>query len=389
MEPDERFDGYHAFDYLDDGDYRTFELAEMHSGFEPWEVPLEPDEVERAERIARESTVVSLHEHAFRFPAEIDRIDEYVREGRGHTAYEFLARSNLDCVFDMGFDGLSGIHSKNGWKFEDVIHDWGVRTCDVAHSDFAHAVEDVEDVRRAHEEGTVGIVPAIESAMPIENELDRIEVLYGLGVRSMGLTYIESNALGTGGGDDFRDDGGLTRFGVEAIDRMNKVGMAVSTSHASERTAIEACDVSSKPVLDTHTRPKGEDEDRGASDEELRAVADTGGVVAVASSATIPDIETYMEHFEYMVDLVGIDHVAFGPDVLYGDHRRLLGSLAEKYGLEIPMEMDGRYHVKGLENPTEAWHNIVRWLVGEGYDDEAIRKVIGENVLRALGEIWA
>jgi membrane dipeptidase len=384
---DKRYDGYEAYDYLDTADYRTFELAGEHAG-DPYEVPLDDEEEARVERLVRETPVISLHEHAFRFPADLERIDEYVREGRCHTGYEFLADSPLDGVFDMHLDGLSGIHSKNGWKYEDVIDDVGTRRCDHAHSDVAVTVEDVDDLRRAHEEGRVGMVAALESSMPIENELDRIETLYGLGVRSMGITYIQSNALGTGGGDDYGRDGGLTAFGAEAVGRMNDVGMAISVSHASERTAIDACEVSAAPVLDTHTRPAMDDPDRGASDEKLRAVADTGGVAGIVASSTIPDIETYMEGFEYVLDLVGPDHVAFGPDVLYGDHRRLLQVLGRQYDVDVPEEIGGRTYVKGLENPTEAWHNIPRWLVAEGYDDRTIEKVLGGNVLRVLSEVW-
>ncbi|PSQ19155.1 peptidase M19 [Halobacteriales archaeon QS_8_69_26] len=387
MDLADRWDGYSAFDYLDPEDYRTFDLAGKHAG-EPYEVPLDGAEEDRAERLARESTVVSLHEHAFRFPADVEETPEYVREGRTHTAYEHLAESPLDAVFDMHLDGLSGIHTKEGWKFEEMVHDVGMRGCDLAHSEFAFQAGSVEDIREAAEGDRLALVPAIESSMPIENELDRIEVLYGVGVRSMGITYIESNALGTGGGDDFGSDGGLTRFGAAAVERMNDVGMAVSVSHASEQTTLDACEVSDAPVLDTHTRPRMADEDRGASDETLQAVADTGGVVGIVASSTIPDVETYMEHFEYVRDLVGIDHVAFGPDVLYGDHRGLLQWLGAKYGLDIPEGIGGRRYVKGLENPTEAWHNIPRWLVKEGYTDDEIAKLLGGNVLRVLDEVW-
>jgi len=383
-----KYEGYESFDYLDaTEDYEAFDLPAMHSGFEPYEVSLDEHELARAEKIAGEATIVSLHEHAFSFPEQIrEETWEYVRQGRVFTPYEYLAESNLDGVFDMHLDGLSGIHSQEGWKWDDIVHDLGMRACDIAHQDFVVRAESVSDIRQAKNEGRLAMVPALESSAMIENELDRIEILYGLGVRSMGLTYNESNALGTGQDDIYERDGGLTAFGVEAIERMNDVGMAVSVSHASPQTALDACAVSDAPVLDTHTL--AEEVGYGASDEELRAVADTGGVVAVASSAVIPDIEYFMENFEYMVDLVGIDHVAFGPDVLYGDHRGLLNLLDEQYDVTIPESARDCDHVEGLENPTEAWHNIVRWLVRERYDDEDIKKVLGENVLRVLEEIW-
>jgi membrane dipeptidase len=386
---DSGFDGYRAFDYLPEYDHP--ELAGTYAeAAEPYEVPLDADQEERYERLVDEHPVVSLHEHAFHFPADVGELRAYVREGRAHTAYEALAESNLDCVVDMMLDGLSGVHTKRGWTYDDVVHDVAMRTGDIAHSETVDVVGTVEDVRAAAELDRVGFVPALESSMPIENDPDRVETLYGMGVRSLGVTYIESNALGTGGGDDFGADGGLTSFGAEAIERMNEVGMAVSVSHASEGTTLDACEVSAAPVLDTHARPAGagEDEGRGASDEALQAVADTGGVIGIVASATIPDLETFMRDFEYVRDLVGTDHVTFGPDTLYGDHRQLLQALGAQYDVDIPLEIDGHRAVEGLENPTEAWNNIPRWLVREGYSEEAIRKVIGGNTLRVLEEVW-
>lgn len=388
MASEDRYDGYESFEYLEAGeDYRAFDLADMHAGFEPYEVLLSDEEQRRVSRLNEEATIVSLHEHAFSFPEHvIEETDDYVREGRVFTPYAYLAQSNLDGVFDMHLDGLSGIHSREGWKWDDIVHDLGMRACDLAHQEFVLRAGSVDDIRRADEEGRLALVPALESAAMIENELDRIEILYGLGVRSMGLTYNESNAVGTGKGDIYERDGGLTSFGVEVVERMNKVGMAISVSHASEQTALDACEVSEKPVLNTHTLAA--EMGYGASDEELQAVADTGGVVAVAASSMIPDIDFFVQNFEYMVDLVGIDHVAFGPDVLYGDHRGLLELLGQRYEVTIPEPARGRTHVEGLENPTEAWHNIVRWLVRAGYSDTDIEKVLGENVLRVLEEIW-
>jgi membrane dipeptidase len=170
---------------------------------------------------------------------------------------------------------------------------------------------------------------------------------------------------------------------------MNKVGMAISTSHSSPRTTLDVCEVTDEPIFDTHALARtGGVGQRGSSDEELEAIADTGGVIGVLSSTHLPSIEEYMAHFEYMVDLVGVDHVAFGPDVLYGDHTSLLEVLAEFHGVELPASTMENPYVEGLENPTEAWTNIPRWLVKHGYSDEEIRKVLGGNVLRVLETVW-
>ncbi|MFB6242517.1 MAG: dipeptidase [Halobaculum sp.] len=390
MGTDKQYDGYQPYDYLDAGDdYRAFELSEKHAGFEPRTIEVTDEERARLEALTAES-VISLHDHAFRFPADIDAdLRDYVREGRIHTAYDYLAETSLDAVFDMQFDGLSTVHSLNGWKWDDIVHEVSMRACDIAHSAYARQCRSVEDIHRAREEGGLAVVQALESAAMIENELDRIEQLYGMGVRSMGITYSASNALGTGGGDVYQRDGGLTGFGVSAVERMNDVGMAISVSHASPQTSLDVCAVSDEPVFDTHALAQGAGMgSRGTSDEVFEAIADTGGVIGLLSSTHLPDIESYMEHFEYIVDLVGIEHVAFGPDVLYGDHTELLRVLAASQGMELPDSTLESAYVDGLENPTEAWINIPRWLVTNGYSDEEIRMVLGENVLRALETVW-
>jgi membrane dipeptidase len=99
-----------------------------------------------------------------------------------------------------------------------------------------------------------------------------------------------------------------------------------------------------------------------------------------------------MEHFEYCVNLVGIDHVAFGPDALFGDHVGLHHALREALSLSASKGTQPYPEVEwvdGLENPAEAFPNIVRWLVTHGYSDEDIAKVVGGNVMRVLDEVWA
>jgi membrane dipeptidase len=394
-----QYDGYEAFDYLEAGeDYTTFEFQDDLTGEwgEAYEVPLDGADAERAARLSAENTVVSLHEHAFLFPEDIDEQTEYARQGRAFTAYEFLSRSNLDAVFDWHQNGGLKVHSENGWKFSEVVHDVGMRAADIDHQEFVVRARTVDDIRRAHEEGRLAIVPCIESCMPLENELDRIEVLYGLGVRMMGITYAESNALGTGEADMRPNDGGLSSFGYDAIERMNKLGMAVSLGHASDRTVLDVAEASDAPVFLSHNGARALlDSTRLNTDEGLAAVADTGGVIGVNAaphatpSAEHPrhSIASTMDHFEYLVDLVGVDHVTFGPDTLYGDHYALHGRDVP-YEIDPDAEIERVEYVEGMENPTEVWHNVVRWLVREGYSDREIAKVTGENVLRALEDAW-
>jgi membrane dipeptidase len=398
MGSDKQYQGYQPYEYLEAGDdYEQFETqSNPHYFDEPYEIPLGEEDEDRAERLSAEETIVSMHEHAFYFPKDASDVEAYCRQGRSFTAYDALAESNLDAVFDWHLDGVLRAHSKNGWKFSEVVHDLGMRAADIAKQDFVIRAETVEDIHRAHEERKVAIVPSIEGCMMIENEIDRLDVLYGLGVRALGITYSESNALGTGLNDE-DSDGGLTKFGEKAVERMNKLGILIDPSHASRQTTLDTCEASDDPVVLSHNGAKELlDIKRLDSDEVLEAVADTGGVIGIQTAphnVASPDhpthtIESVMDHFEYVKDLVGIDHVSFGPDTQYGDHvglHKFMGKNYDKY--PDWQDIDFEY-VEGMENPTEAWQNIVRWLVREGYDDDEIRKVTGGNTLRVLEEVW-
>jgi membrane dipeptidase len=216
----------------------------------------------------------------------------------------------------------------------------------------------------------------------------------------MGLVYSESNALGNGCKED--RDGGLTKFGERCVERMNKVGMLIDVSHCGPQTAYDAAVLSKKPIIASHVGAKGVwNTKRMADDRLIRAVAEGGGVIGIeaAPHTTMSrtnmthDIDSFMEHFEYVVDLVGIDHVGFGVDCMYGDHVGLHHAFAAALSTGETSKTQQEYtevpFVKYLENPTEASWNIPRWLVRHGYSDEDIAKVIGGNAIRVLREVWA
>ena len=394
-----RYPGYKSFDYLEkDIDYKVFKLARQIDRVAPYLVPLSASEEERVLRIVGENPVISLHDHALVFPEDMTEMFEYSRQGRVATAYEGLSRSCLDCVFDNMMNGFCVITSKSGWKWNDVIHDIGIKLSDLAHQDFVIVARGLEDIQRAYVEGKVALVLCLESSTPIENELDRIDVLYGLGVRLMGLVYNESNYLGSGLRED--KDGGLTDFGRQCVERMNKLGMAIDTSHCSDQTTLDTVEQSKKPVLISHAGTRQLwDIRRLKPDNVLKAIADKGGLIGIeaAPHTTLTEehpqqsIDSFMEHFTYIEKLVGIEHVAFGPDTLYGDHIEFhhVFSAALSIGKAFAKKTSEKVlYVRGLENPTEASWNIVRWLVKHGYSDEKIVKVIGGNIISVLKEVW-
>jgi membrane dipeptidase len=283
------------------------------------------------------------------------------------------------------------------WRWLDIITDLGMRQADVAHQDDVVVIPTLDDIAHAKRDGKVGLVFDLEAVTPIENELDRLDVLFGLALRQIGIAYSDANALGSGLSEKF--DAGLTNFGRRAVRRMNQVGLAIDISHSSDRRGIDTCTASEQPVFMTHAGARAIWEtSRMKSDDVLRAVAETGGVIGMSAAphTTLSHdhprhtIDSVMDHFLYCVDLVGIENVAFGPDTLYGDHVQLhqvFGHLLRVADLGGPTYEKVDY-VDGLENPTENFTNIAEWLVQRGFSDADIVAVLGANIIRALESIW-
>ena len=100
-----------------------------------------------------------------------------------------------------------------------------------------------------------------------------------------------------------------------------------------------------------------------------------------------------MEHFEYCANLVGIDHVTLGLDTMFGDHVGVLKAFARHLSLNLdpsrrPTDYEEIEFVEGVESPAEGRLNCARWLVRHGYSDEDMTKVLGENTLRGLRQVW-
>jgi len=397
-----KWDGYTSWGYLEPGvDYYPFKLEPQVDRVPPYDFGLTEDQEDRVQGIVEKNIVISLHEHLDVFPAEpLPR----GAKARVFTGYEGLAASGCDAVFDNCVCPT----------FDRVVEFLGMRQCDYDHQGFVVVARTVDDIKRAHSDGKVALVNTIEQASAIDRDVDKVDLLFGLGVRSMGVVYSESNTLG--GGLSELGDSGLTELGYDAVKRMNKTGVVIDVSHAGDRTAMDAVEVSDKPLLISHVGSRAlTDNARMLPDDVLQACAEKGGVVGVEVAGFAPrtekhpeaSIECLLEHMEYLIALLGVDHVGAGPDTLWGDHAGLyrqgpVGTVNKRLGTghyprERPRDMPTVFdsgemvrdldYVKGLESPTD-FTNIARGLVRDGYSDAEIAKVMGLNALRVIEACW-
>ena len=258
-------------------------------------------------------------------------------------------------------------------RFEDLLDEIGLMLSDVGRNDDVVKVSNSDEIEAAKQQGKVGILPTVEH-LAIGNELQHVDVLYNAGIRLAGMTYRRKSYIGDGHLE--RNDGGLSLFGIEVIQRMNELGMVVDLSHASFRTAMDAIEFSEAPVAFSHDgsytlglKQGGGEYAAGRlrRDEELLACAKKGGIIGVTVQPSVISswgselsLDLLLDHYDYMVKLLGIDHVAIGTDS------------------SIDVRTSG--FVRGVDSPAEG-KNIIRGLITRGYSDADILKITGGNSL--------
>jgi membrane dipeptidase len=396
----ERWQGYRSYQYLEAGtDYRAFDLA-PDTGREPGaEVSWDAATEAAAARFEQDNFICSVHDHLSLRPADPAQFAECRREGREFLPYQGIAVSDVDLFFDGGAATISMVRSRGSWEWDDTVNEMAMRQADIDHQDLLVVVRSVADLDRVRAQEQVGVVFCLEAATAIESDLDRLDLLYGLGVRSMGLVFSTSNLVGGGLGED--GDGGLTRFGRRVVHRMNELGIIVDVAHAGDRTSLDAFEHSSHPVVITHAGaravwPSG----RMKPDDVIRACAETGGFIGIEAAphtTEVPerpahDLGAVMRHVEYCLDLVGPDHVALGPDTNFGDHvawHRLFYPPRPGAPAKPGPPREDIDFVRGVENPAHSMSNMIRWLFAHGYSEQDVAKVAGGNALRVIRAVWS
>ena len=249
----------------------------------------------------------------------------------------------------------------------------------------ATTAADIEAAKRA---GKVAVVLQFQGGTPLDYNANLVEAFYRLGVRVIQLTYNERNPLGDGCTE--RTDAGLSDLGVQVIAEMNRLGVAVDLSHVGYRTSMEAIEASAAPVIFSHSNARAVcDSARNLTDDQMRAAAARGGVIGVNAFPAFvarhqaPTVEHLLDHIEYMVRVVGDDHVGLGfdfsreteEDYKYFKYKE---DVYPKPPWVYPAGIDGFAKIP----------NVTRGLVARGYSDDAIRKILGGNFLRIFRQVW-
>ncbi len=254
-----------------------------------------------------------------------------------------------------------------------------------------------DDIRRAKAEGKHAGFISAEFTIAMGQNLDNLDMFHEFGLNKLQLTYNSMNFVGAGCTE--RTDAGVSNFGVKFIERMNKLGIIVDIAHCGHQTTLDACQISKYPVIASHTAAQGVyNHARGKSDEELEALAKTGGVIGVV---TIPrfladpgeaTMEHFLNHIDYIIKLVGHKHVGIGTDWPESLPEWGLRMLREKVAPLIGFRPEdlmgiGTETVKGFDDYRE-FINITRGLVSRGYSDDEIRDILGGNWLRVMEAVW-
>jgi membrane dipeptidase len=393
-----QYDGYQSFSYLKaNQDYKSYELSYNLDRVPAYSLHLTENEEEKLKKIFTKYPIVSLRDHGFIVPKKSEQILPYC--GEFHTAfhYEGISMSGIDVIFENFMDGISIIASKNGLKWDDALYLLGMRYADIQRQKTIYVASTYDDLLKAKRKKQVAILPSLEAASILENELDRVDILYGFGIRCMGITYNEANSLGSGLIEN--RDGGLTNFGRRVIERMNRLGMMIDISHCGDQTSLDVIETSKHPVFITHAGARALwNTPRMKPDHVLQACAEKGGIIGVCAapnttltkSSPNHSLQSVMEHFEYISKLVGIDHVGLGPDTFFGDHVALQHAFDDMLGISASHSGEDfveSTYVEGVENPAEAMKNMIGWLVKHHYSTKAIAKAAGGNAMRVIKSI--
>ena len=309
---------------------------------------------------------------------------------------------------DLRASGLNAVNVTMGYvagpadPFESTVADIGMWDRIVrANPGKLMKVYSSADILEAKRTGRVGIIYGFQNAMQIGPKAERVDLYADLGLRVLQLTYNPANDLG---GGSLAGDVGLTDLGREVIERAEDKKLLVDLSHSGTRICLDAARAAKRPLSINHTGCRAlYDVPRNKTDEELRAVANTGGVIGIyfmpflakGGRARASDV---VAHIEHAVQVCGEDHVAIGTDgpVSQNDDLDLFRKAViveneerRAAGINTPGEEgdDVYTFVVDLRGPTQ-FRKLADLLAARGHSEARIDKILGRNLLRQYRDVW-
>lgn len=264
-----------------------------------------------------------------------------------------------------------------------------VRTAVEAHDDFV-IVETAADLDEVVAGERKGLVLTIEGGAALgRSDTSVLRTLHRLGLRSLNLLWFRANALGDGLGEP--RGGGLTGFGREVLAEACRLGILPDVAQASERTTDEIIEAATIPVIASHSNARAiHPEARNLSDAQIRAIAATDGLVGLNGFPRLVgpgevDVDDLITHLLHIVELVGVEHVCFGLNIIPasmdsgpGAGHAVAGSASHSTGAAR-----ARRHLPSLEDVT-ALPALIGRLAAHGLDDSDIDRIAFGNVERVL-----
>lgn len=344
---------------------------------------LEGEALKRADSIHHNSIVVDLALVTnLAKPTPIidgeDALDRVIRIG-GITAGVQTLIGSEDRTFRAALKEMNILHRLASQKPEKVI-----------------IVTKSSHIEKAKDEGKIGLIMGFQGCDPLEDDwMNTLSVLYRMGARVMALTYNEQNLLGSGCTEP--KDNGLTAYGTQVVRGMNQLGIIIDLSHVGMRTAMDAIELSKDPVIFTHSNVNAiTPHVRNLPDETIKAVAVKGGLIGIVAWEPIcarpgkeGTLSDFLDHLDYIVNLVGVDYVGIGAD--RNDNMRAMPIRSD---FEVRYSYMLKNNIKkaapGVQGYDEVHDiiNVTRGLVARGYSDGDIKKILGGNFMRVSRQVW-
>jgi membrane dipeptidase len=238
------------------------------------------------------------------------------------------------------------------------------------------------DLDQALAQGKIGLVLAIEGCEALGDDASLLEPLFRLGVRVVSFTHFGRTGLADGSAED-RARGGLTRAGIAALTLIEELGILMDVSHLSAAGVDDVLERATRTVVATHSSARALlEHHRNLTDDQLRGIAATGGVVGVNFMAGFidpsdPTVDRLTDHVLHVAEVAGIDHVGFGPDFIqeYADETVVGDVVIDGVSL--------KQAIPGLGGPA-GFPLVLDGLAARGVPSADIDKIAGDNWLRVF-----